>query len=54
MNLIGYLAGGLAVACLIALAVLGDRRVRLAVAAFVLIAAIGYGLFLGWLTRIGD
>jgi hypothetical protein len=54
VDLIGYLAGGLAIACLIALAVLGDRRVRTAVAACALLAAVGYGLFLGWLTLYGE
>jgi hypothetical protein len=54
VDVVGYLAGGLAIACLIALAALGDRRVRLAVAAFALAVAICYGLFIGWLALYGE
>jgi hypothetical protein len=41
VDVVAYFAGGLAIAALIALAALADRRVRLAVAAFGLLAAIG-------------
>jgi hypothetical protein len=54
VDLIGYLAGGLCIACLAALAALGGRPVRLAVAAFVLAAAVCYGLFVLWLALYGE
>jgi hypothetical protein len=54
VDLIGYLAGGLCVVCLVALAALGGRAIRLAVAAFVLVALVGYGLFVAWLTLYGE
>jgi hypothetical protein len=49
MDLIGYLSGGLCVVCLAALAALGGRAIRLAVAAFVFVALVGYALFVAWL-----
>jgi hypothetical protein len=54
MEVVGYLAGGLCVLCLVALAVLGGRVVRFAVAAFVLVVVLAYGLFLVWLGLYGD
>jgi hypothetical protein len=50
VDLIGYLAGGLCVACLVALAALGGRAIRLAVAAFVLVVLASYALFVAWLS----
>jgi hypothetical protein len=50
----GYLAGGLCAACLIALLVMGNRWVRIAVAAFVAIVVIGFGIFVWWLARYGE
>jgi uncharacterized membrane protein len=46
VDVLGYAAIGVSIACLIALAALGRRAVRIAVAAFVLVAVACYGLFL--------
>jgi hypothetical protein len=49
VDALGCAAIGVSVACLIALAALGGRAVRLAVAGFALTAVVCYGLFLIWL-----
>jgi hypothetical protein len=54
VELLGYVAGGVSIACLIGLAALGGRAVRLAVAALVLAAVVCYGLFVLWLTLYGE
>lgn len=53
MELIGYLAGALCVACLASLFAFGDRRIRIAVLAFVFLVLGAYALFVTWVYLVG-
>jgi hypothetical protein len=53
VELIGYLAGALCVACLAGLFALGDRRIRIAVFAFVVLVLGAYALFVTWVYLVG-
>ena len=54
VQLIGYLAVATCVVCLVALFALGDRRIRIAVAAFVALVLASQALFVAWLTLYGE
>jgi hypothetical protein len=53
VDLIGYFAGALCVACVLALFVAGDRRVRIAVVVFVGVVVIGLMSFETWTYLVG-